>query len=285
MDTFILKFTKRKKALIWLIGIFILFIVILLVPVYRLFHKLPDNDTIRRYQPESTVSSLIDEKFEPKPTKPIRLWVPLDKISSNLQKAVLISEDDTFYHHQGVNWIEMKKSITKNYQRRGYVRGASTITMQLARNAFLSKEKTITRKIREIILARRIEKVLSKGRILELYLNIVEWGSNIYGAEAAVRYYFDKSAGDLDMAEASLLVAMLPNPKRFNPMTRMPTVRKLQKRVLMLLRNARMVTSEEYEALLVEPIYLRGSNESQTAQTDAKSDSMLSVLKDSTNLE
>ena len=178
-----------------------------------------------------------------------------------------------------------EKGRPKNVKRRGYIRGASTITMQLARNAFLSKEKTLTRKVREIILARRIEKVLSKPRIFELYLNIVEWGPNIYGAEAAARYYFGKSASDLNMAEASLLAAMLPNPKRFNPMVRMSTVKKLQKRVLTLLQDAKVITSEEFKVLLVEPIYLRHSTDSQPPQSDAKSDSIISVLKESTILE
>jgi len=253
--------------------------------MFWLFHNLPDEKTIQHYRPTSTVSSFIDEKYDVKPSKPIRLWVPLKKISSNLQKAVLISEDDTFYHHNGINWTEMKAAFRKNVQRRGYARGASTISMQLARNAFLSKEKTLIRKIREIIVARRIEKVLSKGQIFEIYLNIVEWGPNIYGAEAAAGYYFGKSAGDLNMAEASLLAAILPNPNRFNPKTRMPTAKRFQRRVLMLLRNAKMIAPEDYEALLVEPIYLRGSTDFQPPQTETKPDLTLTVLKDSTSFE
>lgn len=152
--------------------------------------------------------------------------------------------------------------VQKNFQRQRYARGASTITMQLARNAFLSKEKTITRKIREIIIARRMEQLLSKHRMFELYLNIVEWGPNIYGAEAASRYYFAKSASELNMAEASIMAAILPNPKRYNLITNIKRGKRLQKNVLFLLKNAKKITSGEYDSLLVEPIYLRGEVDS-----------------------
>jgi membrane peptidoglycan carboxypeptidase len=153
----------------------------------------------------------------------------------------------------------MKEAFRKNLEKGRYVRGASTITMQLARNAFLHKRKTLLRKIRELILTRRIEKNLSKSRILELYLNIVEWGEGIYGAEAAARFYFGKPASNLNLNEATLLAAMLPNPKYFNPFTRLKSCQRMQKRVLWLMQNAREITADQAQWARTSYLVLRGS--------------------------
>ena len=271
----------KMKLMLWISGGLIVVVGVVFLCGYILFGNLPDDETIRSYQPKSTTYLMDVKNLQHFPGQPIRIWVPLSKISSNLQKAVLISEDDTFYQHDGINWTEMKKAFQRNLERRGYTRGASTITMQLARNAFLTREKTLLRKFREIILARRMEKLLSKRRIFELYLNIVEWGPNIYGAEAAARFYFGKPASALTLAEASLLAAMLPNPKRFNPMIRMNAVKKLQQRVLTLLRDARWITPEEFEMVLTEPIYLRGAYP-EVQPLSNQPDSTNSVSEDST---
>ena len=273
---------KRNRIVIIFAMIGVGFFVFAIFMAYLVFSHLPSEDIIRTFQPQSTVQNFSEGMFENTPTTPVRSWAPLARISKDLQKAVLISEDDTFYYHSGVNWQEMKKAFRKNIRRRKYVRGASTITMQLARNAFLSKEKTLIRKIREIIVARRIEKVLSKNRIFELYLNIIEWGPNIYGAEAAARYYFDKPASILNMAESSMLAAILPNPNRFSPFTRMITVKKFQKRVLTLLKNAKIITPKEFITLSKEPVYLRGSVRPEPAADIVPSDSVSSFFNDST---
>ncbi|HEX9653665.1 MAG TPA: biosynthetic peptidoglycan transglycosylase, partial [bacterium] len=170
----------------------------------------------------------------------------------------IISEDDTFWHHDGVNFQMMKEAWKTNWDRGRYARGASTITMQLARNAFLSKEKTIVRKVREIIVARRIEKVLSKGQILELYLNIIEWGDHIYGAEAAAQYHFGKSSRNLDWSEAAMLAGILPNPNRFSPFRRLQTARRFQRRVLDLLVISKIIDAQTAEAAFAAPLQLRG---------------------------
>lgn len=206
-----------------------------------LFAGLPNAEEIKNFQPPTTVNP---ERlnWNKRPTDSIRIWVPLKRISPLLQKAVIISEDDVFYQHNGVNYETMKEAFRVNWEKGRYVRGASTLTMQLARNAFLHKRKTLLRKIREIIVARRLEENLTKSRILELYLNIVEWGDGIYGAEAASRYYFGKSALNLNLAEATLLASMLPNPKYFNPFKRLKSVQKMQSRVIWLMQNAREIT-------------------------------------------
>jgi monofunctional biosynthetic peptidoglycan transglycosylase len=224
-----------------------LFLCILLIAggaYLLLFAGLPDAEEIKSYQPLSTVKP--DRiNWNKRATDSIRIWMPLKRISPLLQKAVIISEDDVFYQHGGVNYEMMKEAARVVLEKRRYVRGASTLTMQLARNAFLHKRKTLLRKIREIILARRLEQNLTKARILELYLNIVEWGEGLYGAEAASRYYFGKSAAHLNLAEATLLAGMLPNPRYFNPFKRLKSVQRMQSRVIWLMQNARAITPEQ----------------------------------------
>lgn len=248
------------------------FIIVLLVGMgyFLLFAGLPDADEIKAYQPASTVNPG-HINWSKRATDSIRIWVPIKRISPLLQKAVVISEDDVFYQHDGINYEMMKEAFRVNLERGRYVRGASTLTMQLARNAFLHKRKTLLRKIRELILTRRIEKNLSKTRILELYLNIVEWGDGIYGAEAASRYYFGKSAANLNLAEATMLASMLPNPKYFNPFKRLQSVQRMQKRVVWLMENAREINAEQAQWALAG-LTLRGgisSYETEAAAVDS----------------
>ncbi len=137
-------------------------------------------------------------------------WVPLNRISPNLVKAVIAAEDGRFCRHRGVDWNEVSRAIKK--ARNGYVRGASTISMQTAKNLYLWPQKSYVRKAVEIPLTFLMEALWSKRRMLEIYLNIVEWGPGIFGAEVASRYHFNKSARYLTPNEASLLAAALPNP-------------------------------------------------------------------------
>ncbi len=223
-----------------------------------LFAGLPSVEEIKAFKPHSTVkASRIN--WNKRGADSIRIWAPLSKISPLLQQAVVISEDDLFYQHNGFNLPMMKEALRVNLEKKRYVRGASTITMQLARNAFLHKRKTIVRKLREIILTQRIEEALTKKQILEMYLNIVEWGEGIYGAEAASRFYFDKPASQLTLAEASLLAAMLPNPIYFNPYKRMKSCARMQKRVLDLMQLSRVITAEQARAAGPSAIWLRGT--------------------------
>jgi len=239
---------------------FFFFIFIFAGGVYLLlFAGLPSAEEIKTFQPPSTVNP--DRlNWNRRTTDSIRIWTSLKRISPYLQKAVIISEDDVFYQHDGVNYETMQEAFRVNWEKGRYVRGASTLTMQLARNAFLHKRKTLLRKVRELILARRLEDHLSKTRILELYLNIVEWGDGIYGAEAASRYYFGKSAASLNLSEATLLASMLPNPKIFNPFKRLKSVQKMQQRVIWLMENARAITPEQAQWALTG-FTLRGGSE------------------------
>lgn len=143
-------------------------------------------------------------------------WVPISKISSNVIKAVLIGEDDGFYNHDGFDVKGMENAIERSIKKKTLA-GGSTISQQLSKNLYLSPSKNPVRKVKEAILTWRIEKTLSKRRILEIYLNVAEWGDGIFGIEAAARHYYHKSAKNLTAREASRLVAVLPNPIKYNP--------------------------------------------------------------------
>ena len=131
-----------------------------------------------------------------------------------MKKAVLISEDAAFFSHKGVDVNELKAALKRDWETLSFSRGGSTITMQLAKNLYLTPSKNPLRKVKEIVIAHQLERALSKRRIFEIYLNVVEWGRNIYGIEAAARHYFGKSAGALESLEAATLAALLPSPLR-----------------------------------------------------------------------
>ena len=160
---------------------------------------------------------------------------------------------------RGFDFYEIKESVKKNWERGGYVRGASTITQQLAKNLFLSTEKSITRKIKEAILTYRLERAISKRRILEIYLNVIEWGEDIYGVEAAARTYLGKSAASLDAAEAALLAAMIPSPRRLNPQTNMKALEPRQERILGWMKMAGYLTEEELQEAKKQRVRIRAA--------------------------
>jgi monofunctional glycosyltransferase len=143
-------------------------------------------------------------------------WVTMNQISPNIIKAVLIGEDDGFYHHDGFDVKGMENAIERSIKKKTLA-GGSTISQQLSKNLYLSPSKNPIRKLKEAIITWRIEKTLSKRRILELYLNIAEWGDGIFGIEAAARHYYHKSAKNLSGDEAAHLAAVLPNPIKYNP--------------------------------------------------------------------
>ncbi|WP_407276061.1 monofunctional biosynthetic peptidoglycan transglycosylase [Halothiobacillus sp. DCM-1] len=140
-------------------------------------------------------------------------WVAYDAIAPVLKRAVVASEDDRFMQHHGFDWTGIQEALQKNWAEGEYAAGGSTISQQLARNLFLTPDKTLWRKGEEAIITVMLEATLSKRRILELYLNVVEWGDLLYGIGAASAYYFHKPASALSSSEAALLAAMLPNPR------------------------------------------------------------------------
>jgi len=188
-------------------------LVVLVVPFYA---SLPDVRSLRQTNPRS--SALMELREREYRGKGLRLprqqvWLSYGAISDHLKKAVLVSEDASFFDHPGIDLHEFKEAVKTDWESMSFKRGGSTITMQLAKNLYLTPSKNPLRKIREIMIAWQLERALSKKRIFEIYLNVVEWGYNIYGAEAAARHYFSKSAADLNTLEAATLAALVPNPR------------------------------------------------------------------------
>jgi monofunctional biosynthetic peptidoglycan transglycosylase len=208
---------------------------------------LPDVAPLKSSNPRTTAyielrraqAERAGKRFEPSMS-----WLPLDSISQNLRDAVLIAEDDMFYRHRGVDWDSVRVALEKDWEAKSFKYGASTITQQVARNLYLSPSKNPLRKLKEVLIAWRLEKTLGKRRIFELYLNIAEWGKGIYGAEAAAQAYFGKSAADLTVEEAVAMAVVLPNPRRWNPAQRGPYVQRNMQRVMMRMRASGFLPAE-----------------------------------------
>ncbi len=151
-------------------------------------------------------------------------WIPLSKLPRHLIDAVVVAEDGTFYTHGGVDWFEVRESLEKNVKEQRAARGASTITQQLAKNLYLSTSKDPIRKAKELILTLLLERTLSKDRILEIYLNVIEWGRGVFGVDAAAHAYFGVSASQLTLDESLRLASVIPSPLRHRPDTDSPYV-------------------------------------------------------------
>jgi len=143
------------------------------------------------------------------------IWVPLSRVSPYVMKAVIIAEDDKFWSHEGFDFEAMQKALEKDIKKKKFKAGGSTISQQLAKNLYLSPAKNPVRKLKEAILTWRLERQLSKRRIMELYLNVTEWGDGVFGIEAAARKHYGKSAAGLTAHEAATLAAVIPNPRRY----------------------------------------------------------------------
>jgi monofunctional biosynthetic peptidoglycan transglycosylase len=217
-------------------------ILVLAIAAFIVFEIItfPNTRALATTNPETTAlietraEEAVDKGQEP---RRIQNWVPLDRISINLQRAVLAGEDANFAVHRGFDyeaiqkaWDQAQKEAAKEAKEEGedqsswippmpsFKRGASTITQQLAKNLYLTTEKSFVRKAKEAIITYYLERNLSKKRILEIYLNVIEWGDGVYGAESASQYYFKKPASALSPGEAAFLAAMIPNPRTvFNP--------------------------------------------------------------------
>jgi monofunctional biosynthetic peptidoglycan transglycosylase len=180
-----------------------------------------------------------------KPDALLYTFVRYDRISPYLRRAVLVAEDNDFYEHQGVDVKAMKEAIQRDWTRRKITHGGSTITQQLAKNLYLSPSRNPLRKVKEYFLARSLERHLSKKRILELYLNVVEMGERVYGAEAASKLYFRHSAAALSPQQAALLAGCLPNPRIMNPGSPNKRLRWRQRMILSRMRRWGYLMEEE----------------------------------------
>src|SRR5262245_21605593 len=205
-----------------------------------IYLTLPDVRVLRTQNPQTSAFIELRAREAQEKGEPVRRaqrWVTYGRISPALKSAVLAAEDAAFWQHEGVDYQQLKESMEVNLERMEFARGASTITQQLAKNLYLSPSKNPIRKLRELLITRRLEAELSKQRILELYLNVIEWGNGIWGAEAAARSYFGKSAADLTAWESALLAASIPNTRIFDPRNPSPRLIRRQQMVYRRMGN------------------------------------------------
>ena len=198
---------------------------------------LPDVRSLAKTNPATTafIEIRADEaRAKGQTPRRVQHWVGYTQISADLKRAVLVAEDDAFFQHEGVDFEQLQESLEVDWARGKFSRGASTITQQLAKNLYLSPSKNPLRKLRELVIARRLEAELKKARILEIYLNVIEWGDGVYGAEAAAQTYFHQPASTLSAVQSALLAGAIVNPRLLTPAK--PTARLLRRQQLILRR-------------------------------------------------
>ncbi len=202
-----------RTLLLWLIAAPIVAVLMLqayfFVQIWWWADHNPGSTSFMREQHERLMKTNPDVKLKHK-------WVPYNRISKHLKRAIIASEDSNFSGHEGVDWEALQKAYEKNTRKGKVVAGGSTITQQLAKNLFLSGERSYLRKMQEFIIAYMLEYLMEKERIFEIYLNVVEWGNGVFGAEAAARHYFGMSAAGLSPSQAARLAVMLPNPRFYD---------------------------------------------------------------------
>jgi monofunctional biosynthetic peptidoglycan transglycosylase len=203
--------------------------------VAYVYLTLPDVRVLATVNPTSTAFMRLraDEAAdEGRKLRHVHRWMPYSRISRNLVRAVLVAEDSAFFEHEGIDLEQIKESIQINMETGAAIRGASTITQQLAKNLYLSPSRDPMRKLRELIIARRLEAALPKARILELYLNLIEWGDGVWGADAAARTYFGVSASSLSREQSALLAGAIINPRVLSPAKPNPRLQRRQRIIL-----------------------------------------------------
>jgi monofunctional biosynthetic peptidoglycan transglycosylase len=242
--------TRDKMKLFWKIIIVLLLLGAIDIGRYFVF---PDIKALKNDNPLPTAFMEYRQEqwaHENRDKELTQKWVPMSKISPNVIKAVLIGEDDGFWKHDGFDVKGMENAIERSIKKKTLA-GGSTISQQLSKNLYLSPSKNPVRKIKEAILTWRIEKSLSKRRILEIYLNVAEWGDGIFGIEAAARHYYHKSAKNLTAREASRLVAVLPNPIKYHPTGNQKYV-KNRARIIYKTMQRRGIISSIYQEVMTK---------------------------------
>jgi len=220
-----------------------------------LWFSIPEVGDLAARAPSTTAFIELRRERAAAAGQPFRLewtWKPIDRISPHLRRAVVITEDWNFWSHDGVDWNAVEQAFDRALEKGELSRGGSTITQQLAKNLYLSPDRSLVRKLRELLITFRLEDELSKERILEIYLNIAEWGDGIFGAEAAARHYYHRSAADLTAAQAARLAVALPNPFERAPSERSRQLDNRAARVVRMMRRGRAISDAEMKRNLVE---------------------------------
>ena len=220
------------------------------------FRNLPDVRVLRNYIPAETsyVYDIKGRLLTSLHGEANREVASLDRISPELKLAVIAIEDSNFYRHQGLNPYSVGRAALTNYKQGGVSEGASTLTMQLVKNLFLTRERTFSRKLAEAILAIRVEQVFSKDEILEMYLNNIYWGHNNYGIQTAAESYFNKSAAELNLAEAATLAGLIQAPEQYSPFLNYSNTKERQAAVLARMRTLNWITLEQEMAARKAPL-------------------------------
>jgi len=203
--------------------------------VIYVYLTLPDVRVLAATNPTTTAWMELraeEAAREGRTVRQVQRWVPYSRISNQLKRAVLVAEDSAFWDHEGIDLEQIRESMRVNWEQGRPIRGASTITQQLAKNLYLSPSRDPLRKLRELIIARRLEAALPKARIFEIYLNVIEWGDGIWGADAAARTYFGIPASAVGREQAALLAGAIINPRALNP--RRPTARLYRRQKIIL---------------------------------------------------
>ncbi|QDZ28883.1 monofunctional biosynthetic peptidoglycan transglycosylase [Noviherbaspirillum sp. UKPF54] len=202
-----------RKLLLWLVLVPVLFVLVMqlffFIQIWWWVDHNPDSTSFMRRQLSVLREKNPDAQLQHK-------WVPYDHISNNLKRAIIASEDSNFSEHEGIDWDALQKAYEKNSRKGKVVAGGSTITQQLAKNLFLSGDRSYARKAQEVVITYMLEFLMDKERIFEIYLNVVEWGNGVFGAEAAARHYYGTSAASLSAAQAARLAVMLPRPRYYD---------------------------------------------------------------------
>lgn len=233
------KWLRRVKA-----------IVAVSVTILIIYHSLIVSRIVQLRRSEAGTSALMERRAEQAlaqgtALKKERIWVPYELISPHLVRAVIASEDRSFFQHSGLDWNQISKSVALNWAEKRLAVGASTISQQLAKNLFLSPSKNPLRKLHEALIAKEMEYILGKRRILELYLNTIEWGDGIYGAEAAARHYFNCSAASLSSDQAVFLALIIPDPRsHHDPSSGLGKDLRKENRIRVLMEHPRFVFLE-----------------------------------------
>jgi penicillin-binding protein 1A len=244
------------------------------------FRNLPDVRVLRNYTPSETSyvydikGTLLDSVHD----EANREVVDYDNINPNIKRAVLAIEDSYFYTHSGINPAGIGRAALANFGAGETVQGGSTVTMQLVKNLFLSPERTLSRKLVEVVLAMRIEQIFEKDEIFELYLNQVYWGHNTYGVETAAQSYFNKSAKDVTLAESAMMAGLIQAPESFSPFLDYDTAKQRQHIVLQRMRDLNWITAAEQKSAKAQPIKLGEITSFRSSQAPYVTESVMQEL-------
>ena len=246
------------------------------------FRNLPDVRVLRSYVPSETnyiydVKGRLLTSFHGEANREI---VALEQISPELKQAVIAVEDSNFYEHKGINLYSVGRAVRANYEQGGVSEGASTITMQLVKNLFLTRERTLTRKLAEAILAIRIEQVFTKDEILEMYLNNIYWGHNNYGVQTAAETYFNKSAAELNLAEATMMAGLIQAPEQYSPFTNYQATKARQAAVIDRMGVLGWITAEEVAETKQDPLLVAKPTAWRTSRSPFITEAVVAELEE-----